>query len=309
MPELSKRVPFPELSLVRAGGTAEGPTSNTLLLYVDEAWDEETASALKRGLEACGRFDAGLALLVLFREGSLARAGSRLMRNIEQFARELGLPVLINEDVRGGWSRSFSFRTGAGAPAWALISPEGAVTWKHQGHVSPERLTEALDNHLHRSPDVTPVEFRKKFDIGSRFSAAVLNPSWSELYEAPCPPAPLGRLRGQEVVVTFVQKDSSSSHSQLRFLTAKYEQREDEPGPAVVVVVDGADEREAEALKNQLGFDFATLPDPNGTITDRFGVMIWPTTITLDHAGTISAIETGVAAEPDDEVGPTKAAE
>jgi hypothetical protein len=76
-----------------------------------------------------------------------------------------------------------------------------------------------------------------------------------------------------------------------------------------LVVVDGADEREAEALKNQLGFDFVTLPDRAGTITDRFGVMIWPTTVILDHAGTISGIETGVAAEPDDEMGHTEAAE
>ncbi|MBA3356626.1 MAG: hypothetical protein H0U18_11970 [Pyrinomonadaceae bacterium] len=311
MPELSKRVPFPELSLVRAGVASDATRmANTLLLYVEEAWDEETASALKGGLEACGRYDAGLALLVLFREGLLAAAGPRLMAMVEEFARELGIAALVNEDVRGGWSRSLSLRSGTAGPAWGLISPEGTVTWTHQGHISPEHLTEALDSHLRRSPDVSPVEFRQSPEIGRQISSTALHPGFFELVESPCPPPPFGRLGGSESIVAFVQKDSASSHAQLRALTSKYEQREGEPGPVVVVVVDGADEREAEALKNQLGFDFVTLPDPVGTITDRFGIGIWPTTITLDRVGTISGLETGVmAAELDDGVGQTEAAE
>ena len=68
------------------------------------------------------------------------------------------------------------------------------------------------------------------------------------------------------------------------------------------VVVDGADAREVEALKNELGVDFIAIPDPAGRISGRLGVGTWPTTVTLDHMGTVSAIDvggsTGASSEP-----------
>ena len=60
-----------------------------------------------------------------------------------------------------------------------------------------------------------------------------------------------------------------------------------------MVVVDGATAREADALMNDLGMDAVTVPDPSGAITDRFGVAVWPTTISIDEKGRVSDIETG----------------
>ncbi len=68
-----------------------------------------------------------------------------------------------------------------------------------------------------------------------------------------------------------------------------------------MVVVDGADPTEAEALKNELGLDFAVVADPGGKITDRFGVDVWPTTIRLDRVGIVSEVEIGIAAREDRE--------
>src|SRR6266542_4100197 len=305
MPELSKEVLFPELALAGLGAAPNAAgRANTLLLYADEAWDRETASTLKRGLEACGRYDAGLHLLVLFREGVLAARGPGLMRQVEEFARKLGIAVLVNEDVRSGWSRALELRTGE--LSWRLLSPDGAVAWTHEGQVAPERLTEALDNNLVPCPDPAPVAFGSGAEFDKPVTAIGVDPGFFE-QESHCSPIPLSRL-GVGTVVAFVQKGSASSEAQLRKLFDRNGQR-DEGAPLLVVVVDGVDEREAEALKKELGLDFVAVPDPTGRITDQFGVRIWPTTMTLDRVGTISKIETGVALEPDDAVGPTYAAE
>jgi hypothetical protein len=66
-----------------------------------------------------------------------------------------------------------------------------------------------------------------------------------------------------------------------------------------LVVVDGVNQREAEALKDDLGLDFVAVADPTGRITDRFGVSIWPTTMTLDRAGSVREVETGIAVKHD----------
>ncbi|CAN5746774.1 hypothetical protein BH18ACI4_BH18ACI4_05070 [soil metagenome] len=305
MPELSQEVAFPELALVSLGaGPNAAGRANTLLLYVDEAWDRETASTLKHGLEQCGRYDAGLHLLVLFREGVLAAKGADLMRQVEESARKSGIAVLVNEDVGSGWSRALDLRTGE--PSWRLLSPDGGVTWTHQGRLAPERLTAALDNNLVRCPDPAPVAFRSGTEFDKPVTAIGVDPEFFE-QESHCPPIPLRRLGVGGAVVAFVQKGSASSNAQLRRLSERYGQ--DKEGPLVVVVVDGVDKREAEVLKNELGFDFVAVPDPTGAITDQFGVRIWPTTMTLDRVGTISEIETGIAPERDDAVGPTYAAE
>jgi hypothetical protein len=294
MPELSKHVPFPQLSVVRAGGAhIAAEAANTLLVYLDEAWDERTAAALRGGLEGCARYDAGLALLVLFREGLLETTGPRLIAEVERFAERLGIAAIVNEDVRGSWSRAFGLRSASGQPGWCLLSPGGGVTWTHLGRATPELLATALDTHLHRSPRPVPVAIRPTFDVGAQVDVTALQPGWFDLVESRCPPPPLGR-GGRATVVTFVQRGSGSSEAQLRTLFRRHGQRDD-AGPLVMVVVDGADAREAEALKHELGVDFVAVADPTGSITDRFGVGTWPTTVTLDQAGTVSGVEIGAA--------------
>ncbi len=108
MPELSQDVPFPQLKdlpLAARRRRSGAGAANTLLIYVDEAWTGETAELLRGGLEACRRYDAGLGVLVLFREGVLDAEGPRVIPEIEKFTRQLGIPAHVNEDVNGGWSR------------------------------------------------------------------------------------------------------------------------------------------------------------------------------------------------------------
>jgi len=301
MPELSQRVPFPQLSLFSP--QPWGTTTNTLLIYVDRGWDEHLAAIIERGLENCRRYDAGLALLILFKEGILESAGSHLIEEVEGLARKIGIPALVNEDVRGGWTRALALRVGTGEVGWAIITPEGAAAWTHQGRVSVEDLGSALDTHLRRSGDAKPVAFRIAAEVGHQVTAAALYPGLSDLGESRCPPPPLGQLGIKGAAVTFVQKDSQASIEIIRRLVSQHEGPEGS-GSVVVAVIDGADGRDVQTLKEQLQLDFVPIPDRSGTITDRFGVGVWPTTIMLDHGGIISEIQTGfatISAETDGE--------
>lgn len=68
-----------------------------------------------------------------------------------------------------------------------------------------------------------------------------------------------------------------------------------------MVVIDRANPRETESLKNELGLDFVVLADPTGKITDRFRVGIWPTTIKLDGHAIVSEVQIGIAGRARDD--------
>lgn len=301
MPELSQDVRFPQLKERPVVATRRGGgVANTLLVYVDEAWTGETADTLGRALDGCRRYDAGLAVLVLFREGVLDASGGRPIEEIERFTSRLGIAAHVNEDVNGGWARSLALRAGSSEPAWAIITPEGLAAWTHPGRIDPKILATALDTHLRRCADLRPGAYRSAVQVGSVVTGVVLQPEFIDLIEAedsPCPPIPLEHW-GVETRVTFVQNGSGASAAHLRSLADDHGQE----NAAVVVVVDRADARAVESLKSALGLDFLVIPDPAGKITDRFGVDVWPTTITLDRQGIVSAVDVGLRARAGGEI-------
>jgi hypothetical protein len=295
MPQLSKDVPFPQLKerpvLAVPRGRAAAGTVNTLLVHVDDGWHGEVAETLTTGLRTCGRYDAGLAVLVLFRDGVIAATGAAIVEEIETLLRRLGVAAHVNEDVDGGWSRALQLRGGSGGAAWAIIAPDGTKAWSHEGRIAPDALASALDTHLRASPDFTPVLYRPRVQVGTRISGVSLNPSWREPTESPCPPMPLDRL-GEDTVVTFVQKKGMASATHLRHLAGR--------ARIILVVVDDADQREAELFQRESGVDCVAIPDPTGAISDLFEIGVWPTTVTLNQRGIVADIELGVAGRKDE---------
>jgi len=294
MPELSTHTRFPQLAVQRVGDAhVASAAANTLVVFAGERWSEDDSSAIRHGLERCGRYDTGLSLLILFDDGVLDVRGSRTVAELEELAREVGIRALVNEDVHGGWSRALGMKESRGEVGWALVSPDGAVTWRHDGRLSGDVLTRALDAHLSQSADASASPVLPRLEVGSTIAGGLLSPGLIDQVESHCPPLPLGRGGAKETVVTFVAREARASADHLRQLYSDYGQVSDGT-PLVVVVIDGADAREAEALRNDLGIDFVTVPDPHGAISDRIGVNTWPTTITLDETGTVSRMETGL---------------
>jgi hypothetical protein len=240
----------------------------------------------------------------------LDASGPRLIADIEEHLRKLGIAGHVNEDVSGNWSRALDLRAGPEEPAWGIITPEGYPAWTHQGRIEPHLLATALDTHLRRSADVQPVAFHPGIEVGVAVAATALHPGFADLIddlaESLCPPLPLGRLGVGATVVTFVQKHSAASTIHLRKLANRYGQQEGKAATAVVFVVDGANQREAESLQNSLGLDFTPVADPTGKITDRFAVGMWPTTLTLNSAGVVTDVHLGVFAARQDDEHPSK---
>jgi hypothetical protein len=293
IPELSRDVGFPQLSVVDAAATP-GAAPNTLVLYTDDRWDPETIDVVKDALEACRRNDAGLALLVLFRENSRSTADlRRAMEQVQGLTLGLGLAAMVNEDVRGTWATALALPVGRGRQAWRLLSPGGGVTWLGDDRVDRETLTAALDACLIPSSPARPVAVDTAVSVGVRVPPGALAMPAPAANDAPwqsnCPPLHLGRVTPAGTKVVLVQPHSEASEAVLNDISRTAGEAHD--GPLVLVVVDGAEDHEADSMRDYLGLPFATLADPTGIISNRFGVGIWPTVITIGPDSRVRAID------------------
>jgi hypothetical protein len=265
--------------------------SNTLGVRVRERWDRETAATLAEGVRACGRYDAGLSLLVLFRDGAFEGGNRQAVAEIGEMARGLGIGVHVNEDVQGTWSRTLALGDEP-VTGWAMLSPQGNAVWTHRGPLPGETLAGALDTHLRPTADASASPLGPHREDGELVDGHMFDPDLFD--DSPqCPPPPYGIRGPGSAKVTFVQKGSAAaSLAELKGLLGSGTGGEGER-PVVIAVIDGADAREAAALQSELGGAFVAIADASGTVTDRFGIAVWPTTVSLERNGTIAAIAPG----------------
>lgn len=284
--------PRPEQSLAVDPGSTQ-PASNTLVLYLDGSWDQEAALTLRGALEVSQRRDAGVTLLVLFREGTLEEAdGQRAVAEVEGLGRALGIATIVNEDVQGTWATILAVVHGSGQKAWRLVAPGGGVTWMHQGQIAAQQLATALNHYLISGPAPKPQSLHPINDVRTQVSPTALIPELP-IQQPHCPPITLNRVGPAGSLVAFVRDASPASEAHLRTLSAQYGSRAS-GAPLVIAVVDGAGTDDVQRMKERLGLDFAVMPDASGTLTDRFGVRVWPTTLTLDDVGTVASVDVGM---------------
>ncbi len=280
LPDLMTDVPFPQLALAAAAGRpGDVRGANTLLVHAGERWTDATGRAIVDGLDQCGRGDAGLRLLVLFRAGALGSPASPVMADVRGCGRRAGVPTEVNEDVDGSWAEAFGVR---GDLAWRLIHPSGAVPWSHDGALDGARLATALDAHLLASPPDSIIATRLRYEVNDTIGTSRL---LDDVVESRCPRPTLGRAH-VGTVVTFVAANNAASQAALRELAARYPEG-DERVPRLVLVVDGATEADAATLAREVGSDVLAYADPVGRIADRFGVGVWPSTVAIDHLGRV----------------------
>lgn len=291
--------PVTEVGLVVPA--AEAPGTNLLVLHAGERWRPELGETLERGLDAVRRRDAGLQVVILFREGALGGPDVAFIADIQALGARLDASLLLQEDVRGSWARALDV-TG-GEPEWRLTSPTGGVLWSHTGRLDPGELAEALDDRLFPSQPASPTEVTLPLRIGSRIAVGALEfdpHGVVEQVERPCPAPPFSRL-GIAAVVGFVQKGSQSSDVVIRQIAATYDG--DDRTSLVALVVGGARADEIDAVQAGLPDGVLVVPDPDGALARRAGVRAWPTRIDIDDLGVITSIETGSAAgDPDSSV-------
>jgi hypothetical protein len=288
--------PVEEVSLIDVGGGRSDRAPNTLVIRSGERWDRETGAALRDALLSSRRLDAGLQILMLFPDGTLAARGN-IVDDVMQFAADLEAPLVVNEDVRGTWSAALAMDPSQGDVQWRLVTPTGGVSWAHTGTIEPPELARVFDNYLFPSPPPSPRTLVTRVVPGTRLDTSVLG---AGLYydvarleaEERCPP-PLGPY-SYDARAVFVQADSRSSRAAIERLAREYSAHEGDR-PFVALIVDGASPEDLDRLKERLPEEFVAIPDPRGAIASQFGIRAWPTSVTVTE-GIVTAVDVG--AEP-----------
>jgi peroxiredoxin len=262
------------------------PTVNTLVHYIGDATAAASLPALAAGVRAADRQDAGLLVAVVLRDGLLRQPAPELAAALSVFAGRLDTWPMVTEDVQGGWGTELGVPPGHRGSATLLIDPSGARAWQSEGAVDAETLTAALREHLRPCAAPRPAPVQLPLGIGQPAPAVYLELAVDRWVE-------LRALRGRPVILTFVQAWARPCIAQLRRLERL--QSRDNPEPATVIaIVDGASPADARALARTHGLSFTVSADPEGEIARRFGVIVWPTTVTIDARGRIADVEMGV---------------
>ena len=297
--------PVAEMSIIDVGGGRTDRAPNTLVIRAGERWNPEVGATLRDALLNSRRVDAGLQVLLLFKDGTLTSAGQAI-EELSHLARDLAAPLMVNEDVRGTWSAALAMDPRDGDVQWRLVTPTGGVSWGHRGAIEVRELAKVFDDYLFPAPPPSVRPLSPGITPGTRITTGMLD---AGLYddiahhieaEDPCPP-PLGPYSSLAVAV-FAQGDSVSSQAIVKRVAREYGEGEGDR-PFVVVVVDGARPEDLERLKGSLPEEFVAIPDPQGTIASRLGVRTWPTKVTIKE-GVVTAVDIGAdpgSTSPDSE--------
>jgi hypothetical protein len=274
--------PAPEEGILRIGAAEDtAATQNTFVLHVGETWNEDAVAVLRAGVEGCGRRGAGLLVLVLFSDGALSRTDRELSSQIRDLAAALPAPLLVTEDVRSAWSQVLGMNESEPGPHWRLVTPAGAVPWRHDGRINSEKIAAVLTEHLKASRPAEFVQFQPETSVGDQIVI--------HLVVDDCPPVPLRRPGTNGSRVVFVDAGPASRATLKRLARVAGESADP---PYVGVVVDGVSADDVHALQTELGLGVPLFADPDGAITRSAGVRFTPAVVTVDPLGRLREIAT-----------------
>jgi hypothetical protein len=276
-----------EMGVVEAGGGGVDAQPFNILLYHAGA-SSASLDAVIESIDNAAQDDAGLLVLMLVAEGGLDETAAARLRDA---APQHEATVRVIEDVSAEWARAFGV---SDYEAFRLITAEGVLAWSHDGAIDAQALSAALREHLVPSPSPQLLPLRPDAIIGRRAPHAYLDPPLGERLS-------LAQLRGRPVTLCFALPGADSSLEQIRRLQGEADQ---EPGLIAMILTD-ADAAEATALAGTAPSRLIVTADPHRSTTSAFGVHIWPTMITIDEAGIIASVTTGL--QPASEQRPAQA--
>jgi len=228
-----------------------------------------------QALRESGRNDASTAIVAVLSSADLASA--RYTHGIT-----------YADDQDGVWERRF----GLGAirrPMMLIVDPTGKVTWQHEGVVDLATLAEALKKSLVSGSAVKAAMQPTQVRIGQ--------PPPNFLFEyTRGRGVTLRKVEGQPVTVVFWRASSKQSIAAVSNLP-----RAISNGDGMVLAIndgDPADLARKLFAENKLSATLVT--DPERSIALAYGVNSWPTTISIDARGLVSAIRHGHIGEQQD---------
>ena len=188
--------------------------------------------------------------------------------------------VIYAEDLDASWQTILGLKS-ARRPLTVIVNPRGIVVWQEEGAPELKELEAALSKYLVSGNSV-------RITV-PRLNARVGQPAPNFLYEiAPGREMPLSKLRGQTVTPVFWKAASRVSIDVVRRLHAAKNN-----ASIVLAVNDGDSPDLARSVAAENGFSDALVTDGNREISSGYGVEIWPTIVSVDASGMITAIAYG----------------
>jgi thiol-disulfide isomerase/thioredoxin len=246
-----------------------GSSMNLLVRFSDG--DEASLAALIEAVAAARREDAPVAILAIVPTDRLAEVAARFPE------------LLVTDDPEGGWTRRFDVQA---RPSTCIVDPYGKVRFRHTGALDAGRLIEALREQL-----LTGAEFRPTL-VQTRVNAGSPPPDFV-FEQAPGFFTTLSKLQGRPVLVVFWTSWAAPSLRLLHDLASRSKPGGYEP-LTVLAINDGEAKDVAERAFRALDVTAQLVLDPDRAISIGYGISCWPTTISIDADGRVSAIWLGV---------------
>jgi hypothetical protein len=264
--------PGPNGQVVITGHTAAqtGKRSNdtpNLLIHFADAKTATKLGLLVAALEKSEKNDAATAVLAVVPPGLLAAS------NFVQ-------GVTYSEDSDSAWQKVLGLRS-IKPPFTAIVSPASKIVWEAEGLPDSKKLIALLSEHLTPIPAVQIST--------SRLNARIGQPAPNFVFEfAPGNQMPLSKLRGRPVVIVFWKISSRPSIEAVRAAETKSGN-----SSIFLAINDGDPEESARAAAAENAFSEAFVADPQQVISAAYGVDLWPTFISINAGGIITAIRFG----------------
>ena len=200
--------------------------------------------------------------------------------------REFSGSTFITEDYEGGWGRTFGVER---SPATFLMNARGEFVWKQIGALDTASFARALEQHLVSGQVPKPRLLRPTVRSGDRAPDALFDIVRSGRVA-------LRKMRGRRVLLNFWQSWSTPCMKELRRLQRLQDASKD--GGLSVVAVNGGEslERIAETTREH-GLNLTFVHDPHQRIARKYGVVCWPTTISIHEDGIVGSVQVGMVCE------------
>ena len=247
-----------------------GASSPNLLVHFGDAESANQLQSLTRALEQSKRTDAPTAIVGVLAPDQLSKA---------RFTP--GITYANNPDA---WFAALSLKN-AKPPLTLIVSPSGSIAWKHEGSIEGDHLVAALTKHLVKRAPVRVTMPRLNVRIGQ--------PAPNFLFEySPGREMPVSKLKGQPLIFVFWKTSVKPSIQAIRDLqNTKTDNKA--TAPMILAINDGDAPEAARAVAAESGISATLVVDSKREISASYGVIMWPTIVTVSPSGTVAGIRYG----------------
>lgn len=245
----------------------KGSNAPNLLVHFADAKSSSQLDVLIDSLNQSKRDNAATAVIAVVSSGQLSKL-------------RYTAGIAYADDRNGAWETVFGLKSAA-RPLTIIVNPKGTVVWQQQGAPDRDTLATALSKNLQATGPV-PITMPK-------LNVRIGQPAPRFLFEiSPGCEVQLTKLKNQTVTLVFWRSSSRPSIDAVRNLSA---------GASLVLAInDGEASDVARGASAESGFTATLVTDPQRQISSAYGVSIWPTIVSLDSSGTITAIRYGYSA-------------